>query len=376
MSRDLRIWATGDWDGLAELREDLTVLLPLATDAATADVIVHAVVDQASVADEVAALREHAHAPVVLLAPSFAPQLLELTLAANVAETLILPQPVEALEFAVRKAAARSGGAGTSTGTRRGKIVTVFSPKGGTGKTVVACNLAVALAAEGRKTLLVDLDLQFGDVAIMLGLEPERTMHDLVVAPGSFDADKISGYATRHGARLDVLPAPLRPEDGELVLDARIAEILEAATHGYDVVVVDTAPFFHGAVLAALDRTDELLLVCVPDVPTMKNVRLTLQTLELLSFPADRVKLVLNRASARVGFRAAQVASVLERAVDYELPEDDRVAVGVNKGAPVVADRRNAPFAQALTALAAGVGAQPATAARRRRVRFALGRRG
>jgi pilus assembly protein CpaE len=375
MSRDTSIWTTGDWSDLAALRDALAASLGRAADATSTDVIVHAVVDRARVADEVAALREHAHAPVVLLAPAFAPELLELTLAANVAETLILPQPAEAIEFAVRKAAARAGGGRSRD--RRGRVVTVFSPKGGTGKTVVACNLAVALAAEGKKTLLVDLDLQFGDVAIMLGLEPERTLHDLVVAPGSFDADKIAGYATRRGARLDVLPAPLRPEDGELVLDARIAEILDAAAQGYDVVVVDTAPFFHGAVLAALDRTDELLLVCVPDVPTMKNVRLTLQTLELLSFPADRIKLVLNRASARVGFRAAQVASVLERGVDFELPEDERVPVGVNRGAPVVGERRSAPFTQALTALAAGIGRAPqAPTEQSRRRRFALGRRG
>src|SRR5439155_16963389 len=107
-------------------------------------------------------------------------------------------------------------------GGRHGKIVTVFSPKGGTGKTVTATNLAAALAKfEQRKTLLLDLDLQFGDAAIMLGIEPEKTIYDLVVAPGELDTEKLAGYTTKHVSGLDVLPAPLRAEDAELVTEAK-----------------------------------------------------------------------------------------------------------------------------------------------------------
>ena len=100
----------------------------------------------------------------------------------------------------------------------------MFSPKGGTGKTVIATNLAAALAKhEAKRTLLLDLDLQFGDAAIMLGLEPEKTIYDLVVAPGELDSEKLAGYATKHTSGLDVLPAPLRPEDAELVTEAKLA---------------------------------------------------------------------------------------------------------------------------------------------------------
>jgi pilus assembly protein CpaE len=114
-------------------------------------------------------------------------------------------------------------------------------------------------------------------------------------------------------------------------------------------------------------------MVCAPDVPTMKNVRLTLQTLELLAFPEERVRLVLNRANARVGFRAAQVASVLERGIEFELPEDEAAAIGVNRGVPAVRFRSASPFAAAIRDLAGRLG-QPAAAAPKPR-RFALGRR-
>ena len=105
---------------------------------------------------------------------------------------------------------------------------------------------------------------------------------------------------------LDILPAPVRPEDAELVTETKLSRLLEVARESYDVIVVDTSPFFHGPMLATLDRTDELLLVCGLDVPTLKNVRLALQTLELLAFPQNRIRLVLNRANSKVGHEAGR----------------------------------------------------------------------
>ena len=214
--------------------------------------------------------------------------------------------------------------------------MTVFSPKGGTGKTVTATNLGTSLAKHwGKRALLLDLDLQFGDAAIMLGIEPEKTIYDLVTAPGELDSEKLAGYTTRHSSGLDVLPAPMRPEDAELVTEAKLARLLEVARESYDVIVVDTSPFFHGPMLATLDRTDELLLVCGLDVPTLKNVRLSLQTLELLSFPPDRIKLVLNRANSNVGHEAeARSRRRSRREIAFEIPSDRVVPLAVNRGEP------------------------------------------
>ena len=239
--------------------------------------------------------------------PGEASVLLEEALDADVSDVLLLPQMTENVVFAIRKAAGRPATDPVSAPTRRGRIVTVFSPKGGTGKTVTSTNLAAAFAKfEGKRTLLLDLDLQFGDAAIMLGLEPEKTIYDLVVAPGELDSEKLAGYTTRHPSGLDILPAPVRPEDAELVTETKLSRLLEVARESYDIIVVDTSPFFHGPMLATLDRTDELLLVCGLDVPTLKNVRLALQTLELLAFPQNRIRLVLNRANSKVGHEAGR----------------------------------------------------------------------
>ena len=129
---------------------------------------------------------------------------------------LLLPQLTENVVFSIRKAAhaRRYVQAQPERRAQAGRIVTVFSPKGGTGKTVIATNLAAAVAKqEGKRVLLLDLDLQFGDAAIMLGVEPEKTIYDLVVAPGELDSEKLAGYVTKHVCGLDMVPAPLRPED-------------------------------------------------------------------------------------------------------------------------------------------------------------------
>src|SRR5436309_14479801 len=153
----------------------------------------------------------------------------------------------------------------------------------------------------------------------MLGLQPEKTVYDLVSAPGELDPEKLSGYTTRHPSGLDILPAPLRPEDAELVTEAKIGRLLEVARTSYDVIIVDTSPFFHGPMLATLDQTDELMLVCSLDVPTIKNVRLSLQTLKLLSFPMKKVHVVLNRANTKVGMKECEVESAMVRKVRYQI---------------------------------------------------------
>jgi pilus assembly protein CpaE len=380
----VRIFVTGSCDGLEQLREALErhgeVELVGASGgvreaAATLtgghlQVVLHGTRSSVLPQDELAAIREHTRAPIILLASGESSALLEEALEADVSDVLLLPQMTENVVFAIRKAG-RSGhrpAAGQAPG-RRGRIITVFSPKGGTGKTVTSTNLAAAFAKfEGRRTLLLDLDLQFGDAAIMLGLEPEKTIYDLVVAPGELDSEKLAGYTTRHASGLDILPAPVRPEDAELVTEAKLSRLLEVARESYDVIVVDTSPFFHGPMLATLDRTDELLLVAGLDVPTLKNVRLALQTLELLAFPNNRIRVVLNRANTKVGMKRSEVEGALEVKVRFEVPSDRAVPIAVNRGNPAVLAESSSDFAKAVREMAKALQPAEAKKAQKRRM--------
>jgi pilus assembly protein CpaE len=373
-----RIFVTGSCDGLDQLREALerhaeielvgtSVAVTESAGVLTGghlEVILHGTRSSTLPADEIATIREHTRTPIILLASGEASVLLEEALEADVSDVLLLPQMTENVVFAIRKAGrSKLRPAPSATPTRRGRIVTVFSPKGGTGKTVTSTNLAAAFAKfEGKRTLLLDLDLQFGDAAIMLGLEPEKTIYDLVVAPGELDSEKLAGYTTRHPSGLDILPAPVRPEDAELVTETKLSRLLEVARESYDVIVVDTSPFFHGPMLATLDRTDELLLVCGLDVPTLKNVRLALQTLELLAFPQNRIRVVLNRANSKVGMKRSEVEGALEVKVRFEVPSDRAVPIAVNRGNPAVLAESGADFSKAIREMAKGL--QPAEVAK------------
>jgi pilus assembly protein CpaE len=360
-----RIYFTGDCDGFADLREALTShpeleVIGWSDHVAQAagvlagghlSCILHGTRSETFPSMEVAAIREQTRSPVIVVASGTASELLEEALEADVADVLVLPQLVDNVVFTIRKAAHAKRQISTVARARQGRVVTVFSPKGGTGKTVTASNLASALAKQGRKALLLDLDLQFGDAAIVMGIEPEKTIYDLVLAPGELDIEKLAGYTTKHPCGLDILPAPLRPEDAELVTESKITRLLEVARECYDVIIVDTSPFFHGPMLATLDRTDELLVLCGLDVPTLKNVRLALQTLELLSFPSTRIRYVLNRANTKVGLSKREVEGALKVTVNAEIPSDRIVPVSVNRGTPAVLSEPNSDFAKAMIAL-------------------------
>jgi pilus assembly protein CpaE len=376
-----RLYFTGDCDGFADLREALAQhpeleVIGSSEHVAQAsgvlagghlDCILHATRSDSFPGTEVAAIREQTRAPIVLVASGAPTAILEEALEADVSDVLLLPQLIENVVFVVKKASHAKRAMPTVTRAQIGRVVTVFSPKGGTGKTVTASNLAAALAKQGKKTLLLDLDLQFGDAAIVMGVEPEKTVYDLVVAPGELDLEKLAGYTTKHACGLDILPAPLRPEDAELVTESKITRLLEVARESYDVIVVDTSPFFHGPMLATLDRTDELLVLCGLDVPTLKNVRLALQTLELLSFPTNRIRFVLNRANTKVGLSKREVEAALKVSIDVELPSDRSVPICVNQGNPVVLADSGSDFAKALFALARTIGTagQPANSKQR-----------
>jgi Flp pilus assembly CpaE family ATPase len=317
--------------------------------ASSADVTLHVLHSSHDVAESVRKLRELADTPLILAAYGEPNGIVETGLAVGAADVLVLPQPAETLLFAVRKAA-------MSAGTEAGKVVTVFSPKGGSGKTVVAANLALASALAGIETLLVDLDLQFGDAALTLAVAPRATVSDLVSSAGAVDVEKLRAFVSADPETgLSLLAAPRRPEEAEVVGQKELAAVLEAARSAYDAVVIDTGPLFDGAMLAALDYTDQLLLVCNPEVTSLKNVRIGLETIDRLGFDRERVSLVANRLGATGGVSRNDIEHALDAQIAFELPDDSSVPAAINRAQPVVVGQQRSSFARAVSGLAATV---------------------
>ena len=252
--------------------------------------------------------------------------------------------------YALAKAVARRDS--EATATTQGRVITVLGPKGGTGKTLVSTNLGVALSANHGRAVVVDLDLQFGDVGLAMGLRPERTVYDLAMSGGTPDATKIEGYLVEHFSGARALMAPTRPDHSTAVTPDRIREILGILRGSASFVVVDTAPSLSPDVLAAVDESTDICMVTMLDAPSLKNTKIALETLELMGITTP-IRIVLNRSDSNVGITHADVVQILGRAPDIMIPSSRDVVRSVNAGEPIVlsTSRRNEP-AKALRALA------------------------
>ena len=235
-----------------------------------------------------------------------------------------------------------------------GRVVTVFCTKGGTGKSVVATNLAVALARRTiQPVVLVDADLQFGDVALMLQLQPAHTIVEAVQAGDRLDGAMLEHLLLRHPASgLLVLAAPTEPSSADQIGKADLARILEVLRERCAYVVVDTSANFGEVSLAALESADDILVLAGLDVMSLKSARLGLQTMRILGIPFSRVKFVLNRANTRVGLTEADAERAVQLDVDVALPSDILVAESVNRGVPVITSAPRSKFARSIDELA------------------------
>ena len=237
-----------------------------------------------------------------------------------------------------------------------GRLITVFSPKGGVGKTTIAANLAVAFAAKERvRVCLVDLDLGFGDIAITLQLFPARTIADAVALEHELDFSILEPLLTPHRRGFSTLVAPVQPDAKDSIPASLISRLLAVLKANFDFVIVDTSPAFDEHVLQAFDETDELLLVTTLDVPTLKNVKIACETLDLLNFPKSRRHLVLNRADDKVGLTADKVETTLDMKIAQAIPTSPEVASATNAGEPITASHPRHPVSQAINRLAEGV---------------------
>jgi len=218
-----------------------------------------------------------------------------------------------------------------------GHVSVLFSGKGGAGKTTIATNLAVVIAQQGKKRVaLVDFDLQFGDIAVMLNLTEGKNISDLAREEGSLTSMKMDCYLIRHFSGVDILPAPLFPQDAEYVKPKDTEQILRLLKDSYDYIIVDTAASFDEVTLLALDMADLIHLVVTRDISTIKNAKTSLKIMESLNY-RDKIRVVLNRSDQDLGVEIADLEKGLEIAVAHQITSDEKTATSaINKGVPVV----------------------------------------
>jgi pilus assembly protein CpaE len=297
-----------------------------------------------------AAAAQRPDRPVVVLYQGSPNGFLERAFEAGADDLIALPQPAGQLGFTLEKALARRRGGIVEV--TEGAMITVLGPKGGTGKTVTSSNLAVALALEGKSAVLVDLDLQFGDVGLALGLEPTKTIYDLAVSGGSLDAEKIDGFLARHPSGALALMAPIRPDQAAAIGIAFLREVFEILRSRYDFVIVDTPPAFSPEVIAAVDASSHLCVVGMLDALSLKDTKLGLQTLEEMGYDPKAVTLVLNRADSNVGITQSDVEQLLGRAPDVLVGSDRAIPRALTSGQPIVVAEPKSKAARSYSALA------------------------
>jgi pilus assembly protein CpaE len=299
------------------------------------------------------AARERAGQPLVVVCGGQANGFVRDVLASGADDIVLIDSvvaPGPEMFFAMQKALARRSSASAEHG--HGSLVCVLGPKGGIGKTVTSTNLGVALADAGHRTAVVDLDLQFGDAGLALGLQPDRTIYDLATSGGILDAEKVDGYLAEHRSGLRVLIAPVRPDQAQSITIEFLKDLYASLTSTFDFVIVDTPPGFTPEVIATIDAASSICMIGMLDAPSLKNTKLGLEALGLMNVSLDRVRLVLNRADTNVGISQSDAVAIIGRTPDVLIPSQRDVVRWVNAGEPIVLASRRSEPAKAFRALA------------------------
>jgi pilus assembly protein CpaE len=248
-----------------------------------------------------------------------------------------------------------------------GLVIAVFSPKGGVGRTTIAVNLAVAAHQDaGQSVCLVDGSLQFGDVGVLLNLNPKnKSIADLAPELEAGELESIDTFVINHSSGIQVLLAPPSPEVAELITASGVRRVVDALRMRHDLVVVDCTSSFNDVTLAILDTADIVMTVLSLEITSIKNMRLFLEVAEQLGYERDKVRLVLNRADSTLGIRIADVENSIGRKVDHTIVSDGRsVVYALNRGVPFVVSNRDAQVSQDVIRLAGElVGAKAAPVA-------------
>lgn len=301
--------------------------------------------------------RERDGVATLLVATQLEPSLLREALRSGVDDVLTVAATADEWAEAVARTRARitaEHGLGDSDAQpgRSGRLVSVFSTKGGCGKSLVASNLAV-LAVDRLKqgAALVDLDLQSGDLAIMFQVMPALSIYEAALDASRLDTEALEGYLTGHRSGVSLLAAPLEPSLAEQVEPDGVKVILELLPTMFPLTIVDGPPLFTDQMLLALDASDDIVLVGSMDVPSIKNLKLAISTITQLGHPREQLKIVLNRADSKVGLRINEVEKSIGVAIDVQIPSSRDVPLSINQGTPLAMSRPRSPVVQAIAEL-------------------------
>jgi pilus assembly protein CpaE len=274
-----------------------------------------------------------AECPIVVLYQGNPNGFVDPAFEAGADDLIVLPQSIQHLGFSLEKVLVRRRGSGQGV---LSPMIVVLGPKGGTGKTLTACNLAIALAHRNARPVVVDVDLQFGDVGLALGLKPTRTIYDLAVAGGTLDAEKMDSYLMRHPSGVQALLAPVRPDEAAAIDTAFLRKVLEVLRGRYDFVIVDTPPAFSPEVITVIDSASHLCLVGMLDALSLKDTKIGLETLVMMGYDPEDLELVLNRADTSVGISQHDVQHLLGRSPDVLVPSDRAIPRALTEGRSIV----------------------------------------
>ena len=271
----------------------------------------------------------------------------------------------ERSKIAQARVASPAPGAGQIAGTgmvglSQGKIVTIYSPKGGTGCTTIAVNLAIALHNEDTRVVLVDGNLQFGDVAVFVNEQGKNTILDIAPRVDELDPDIVQSIMIKHEpSGIHILAAPQRPELAEKISASQFSKVLEYLKQLYAYVVVDTVPVLTDITLAAIDASDAIVLITTQDIPAIKNTRLFLDLSATMGVARERIIFTMNRFDKRIAITPERIGENLKQEVKVIIPLDERVVIpAVNRGVPFMLDNKSQPVARGIFALAEAVRAQ------------------
>ncbi len=312
-------------------------------------------------------------AKIVILSVQSDPNYMRRAMLAGARDFLTKPPSVDELTSAIRSAGVKAreeraktsqgfsqqvpGGPGSSPiaapAVSLGKVIVVYSPKGGVGCTTIAVNLAVSLHNDETQVVLVDGNLQFGDVAVFLNEQSKNSVVDLAPRADELDPEVVNGVLISHGSSgVKVLAAPFRPEYAENVTGEQFAKLLRYLRRMFSYIIVDTSSALTDVTLGGIDASDVIILVTTQDIPAIKNARLFLDVADALGIEKKRILFVMNRYDRRIGITAEKVSENFKHEIVATLPLDERIVVpSVNRGLPFMVNNKSQPIARGILAL-------------------------